>query len=54
VNKSNAEKYGKSSNVTDYYEFADRDHFTCGAASWEQVADYALAWIGKNQSNMIL
>ena len=46
VNHSNAKKYAKSPAVTDYYEFADRDHFTCGAPGWEEVADYALTWVG--------
>jgi alpha-beta hydrolase superfamily lysophospholipase len=48
VNKSNAEKYAKSPAVTDYHEFPARDHFTCGAAGWEEVADYALAWAAEH------
>jgi pimeloyl-ACP methyl ester carboxylesterase len=44
VNRSNAAKYAKSPAVTDFYEFPDRDHFTCGAPGWEAVADYALTW----------
>jgi pimeloyl-ACP methyl ester carboxylesterase len=48
VNKSNAEKYAKSPAITDYHEFPDRDHFTCGAAGWEGVADYALAWAAEH------
>jgi pimeloyl-ACP methyl ester carboxylesterase len=44
VNKSNAKHYKKSPALTEYHEFAGRDHWTCGAPGWEQVADYALEW----------
>jgi len=44
VNKSNARHYHKSPSVTEYYEFAGRDHWTCGAPGWEAVADHALNW----------
>jgi pimeloyl-ACP methyl ester carboxylesterase len=44
VNKSNAKHYKKSPAVTEYYEFAGRDHWTCAAPGWEKVADYALDW----------
>jgi pimeloyl-ACP methyl ester carboxylesterase len=44
VNKSNAKHYAKSPAVTEYYEFAGRDHWTCGAPGWEAVADHALDW----------
>ncbi|MFE5340729.1 alpha/beta hydrolase [Isoptericola sp. NPDC056578] len=44
VNRSNAKHWEKSSALTEYYEFEDRDHWTCGAPGWEQVADHALAW----------
>ena len=44
VNKSNAKHYRKSPAVTEYYEFAGRDHWTCGAPGWEAVADHALDW----------
>ncbi|MET9341843.1 alpha/beta hydrolase [Nonomuraea sp. NPDC003804] len=44
VNKSNAKHYHKSPAVTEYHEFAGRDHWTCGAPGWEAVADYALTW----------
>jgi pimeloyl-ACP methyl ester carboxylesterase len=43
VNKSNAKHY-KSDTITEYHEFAGRDHWTCGAEGWEAVADYALEW----------
>jgi pimeloyl-ACP methyl ester carboxylesterase len=44
VNKSNAKHYEKSPAVTEYYEFAGRDHWTCAAPGWEAVADHALDW----------
>ncbi len=44
VNKSNAKHYKKSPALTEYYEFAGRDHWTCGAPGWEAVADHALEW----------
>ena len=44
VNRSNAKHYKKSPAVTDFHEFEDRDHWTCGAPGWEAVADHALDW----------
>jgi pimeloyl-ACP methyl ester carboxylesterase len=44
VNRSNAKHYKKSPAVTEYFEFEDRDHWTCGAPGWEAVADHALEW----------
>jgi pimeloyl-ACP methyl ester carboxylesterase len=50
VNRSNAKHYRSSPALTDYYEFAGRDHWTCGAPGWEAVADYALDWADKHSS----
>lgn len=44
VNKSNAKHYKDSPALTEYYEFAGRDHWTCAAPGWEAVADHALDW----------
>ena len=44
VNRSNAEHYAKSTALTEYTEFPGRDHWTCGAPGWEQIADHALSW----------
>jgi pimeloyl-ACP methyl ester carboxylesterase len=44
VNRSNAKHWEKSPAVTEYYEFAGRDHWTCAAPGWEAVADHALDW----------
>ncbi len=44
VNRSNAKHWRKSPAVTEFFEFAGRDHWTCAAPGWEKVADYALDW----------
>ncbi|WP_231123815.1 alpha/beta fold hydrolase [Nocardioides sambongensis] len=44
VNRSNAKHYRHSPAVTDYHEFEERDHWTCGAPGWQEVADHALHW----------
>jgi pimeloyl-ACP methyl ester carboxylesterase len=44
VNRSNAKHYRNSPARTDFHEFGDRSHWTCGAPGWEAVADYALNW----------
>jgi pimeloyl-ACP methyl ester carboxylesterase len=33
-----------STAITAYKLFPQRDHFTCGAPGWEEVADFALNW----------
>jgi pimeloyl-ACP methyl ester carboxylesterase len=48
VNKSNARHYENSPALTEYFEFEGRDHWTCGAPGWEDVADYALEWAAKH------
>lgn len=45
LNKTNYEKYKASPSVTDFKEFAGRAHFIIGQKNWEEVADYALAWV---------
>jgi pimeloyl-ACP methyl ester carboxylesterase len=46
VNKANAERYSKSSSVTDLKVFPGRTHYTILAGKgWEEVADYALNWL---------
>jgi pimeloyl-ACP methyl ester carboxylesterase len=43
ASRHNAEKYEKSSAVTEFKEFDGRPHFP-GAPGWEEVADFALDW----------
>jgi pimeloyl-ACP methyl ester carboxylesterase len=50
VNRSNAKHYKKSPALTEYEEFAGRDHWTCAAPGWEAVADRALEWAERNAS----
>jgi pimeloyl-ACP methyl ester carboxylesterase len=45
LNKSNYARYKRSPAVTDFVEFPGRTHFTIGQKNWEEVADYALAWL---------
>ncbi len=45
LNKSNFNKYKASSSVTEFKEFAGRDHFGIGEKGWEEIADTSLAWI---------
>ncbi|CAN5633753.1 alpha/beta hydrolase [soil metagenome] len=47
LNYSNFKKYKHSSSVTDYQEFAGRNHFVLGQPTWKENADYILDWIGR-------
>jgi pimeloyl-ACP methyl ester carboxylesterase len=46
LNRSNYKKYHGPS-VTDFKEFAGRDHFGIGSRGWQEIADYSLAWLEK-------
>jgi len=46
LNRSNHKRY-KAVSVTDFKEFAGRDHFLIGSRGWEEIADYCLEWLGK-------
>jgi pimeloyl-ACP methyl ester carboxylesterase len=45
LNYSNYKKYKNSNSVTDYKEFSGRNHFVLGQPTWQEDADYILAWI---------
>lgn len=45
LNRANYERWRKSTAVTDFHEFAGRDHFLIGSKGWEEVADHCLAWL---------
>ena len=47
LTKTNYEKYKASPSVTDFKEFAGRNHFLLGQKGWEEVADYVLGWLNK-------
>lgn len=49
LNRSNYAKYEQSPSITDFREFEGRCHYTVGQNGWEEVADYVLDWIVKNQ-----
>lgn len=46
LNRSNYNKY-KGTFVTDFKEFAGRDHFLIASRGWEEIADYCLNWLEK-------
>ncbi len=47
LNYLNYKKYQKGSSVTDYKEFAGRNHFVLGQATWKEDAEFILDWIQK-------
>ena len=47
LNKTNHARYKASPSITDFKEFAGRTHFIIGQKNWEEVADYALAWLSE-------
>ena len=47
LNRKNHAKYTGDS-VTDFKEFPGRDHWIIASPGWQEVADYALAWIAKH------
>jgi len=46
LNRLNYKRY-KAPSVTDFKEFAGRDHFGIGSSGWQEIADYCLEWLGK-------
>jgi len=44
LNRANYKKY-QGPSITDFKEFAGRDHFLIGSRGWEEIADYALDWL---------
>ncbi|MDT3400963.1 alpha/beta hydrolase [Mucilaginibacter terrae] len=45
LNRTNYRKYNDSTSVTDYKEFADRNHFVLGQPGWQEIADYIINWL---------
>ncbi len=45
MNRANFRKYRGSSAVTDFKEFPGRTHWLIASPGWEEVADYAIAWV---------
>lgn len=48
LNKSNFQKYTDPSSATGFKEFPGRTHFIIGQNGWEEVADFALAWLNEH------
>lgn len=49
LNVRNYNRYNKNNgSVTDYKEFAGRNHFVLGQKTWKEDADYILDWISRN------
>lgn len=45
VSWENHRRYRRSGAATEFHEFFGRCHHTIGQPAWEDVADYALAWL---------
>ncbi|XSG73554.1 alpha/beta hydrolase [Herpetosiphon llansteffanensis] len=45
LNYSNYRKYRHSLSLTDFKQFAGRNHYIVGQPNWQEVADYALDWV---------
>ena len=45
LNHTNYKKYKHAESVTDYKEFAGRNHYVLGQPTWKEDADYILNWI---------
>jgi pimeloyl-ACP methyl ester carboxylesterase len=47
LNHDNYKKYKSADSITDYKEFAGRNHFVLGQPTWHEEADYILNWLNK-------
>ena len=47
LNYANYRKYSHCQSVTDYKEFADRNHFVLGQPGWQENAAYIQGWLKK-------
>ncbi|OCX52117.1 hypothetical protein BEL04_11520 [Mucilaginibacter sp. PPCGB 2223] len=47
LNYKNFKKYSHHQSVTDYKEFAGRNHFVLGQPGWQELADFILNWLTK-------
>lgn len=49
LNRRNFNRYSQNNgSVTEYKEFAGRNHYVLGQNTWTEDADYILEWIGRN------
>jgi pimeloyl-ACP methyl ester carboxylesterase len=49
LNEKNYRKYKSNGSITDFKQFPGRNHFIIGQKGWEEVADYCLEWLAKQQ-----
>lgn len=49
LSRTIARKYRNAPSITEYKEFAGRNHYLIGAKGWEEIADYALQWAEQKQ-----
>jgi len=47
LNYTNYKKYKDSNSITDYKEFAGKNHYVLGLPSWRDEADFASQWLNK-------
>ncbi|WCT10337.1 alpha/beta hydrolase [Mucilaginibacter jinjuensis] len=47
LNYANYKKYTHQQSVTEYKEFAGRNHFVLGQPGWQEHAEYILNWLSK-------
>jgi pimeloyl-ACP methyl ester carboxylesterase len=47
LNRSNVRRYRPLAGVTEFKEFAGRNHFLLAQDGWEEVADYCLEWLAR-------
>jgi len=47
LNKKNYNKYRAGTSTTDFKEFPGRNHFILGQKGWEEVADYCMEWLAR-------
>ena len=49
LNRSNYKRYKASASVTDFHQFAGRDHTLTCSSGWQEVADTCLGWLEKQK-----
>jgi len=50
LNRTNYRRYRRSPAITDFREFAGRNHFLIGQPQWQEVANHIITWL--NQKGM--
>lgn len=48
LNRKNAEAYTDPGSISDFQDFASRDHFICNEAGWQAPASFIEGWIEAN------